>query len=703
MNKIEDGIIKVLQCKKTSQMSEKELIDFFNINDNEKQELTQAIKNLSSRGKIFLNEKNKYIIFPSNKDLKQGTLKIDYSGKYFISNDNNNIFIPNDCLNGAIKDDIVLVKVKDKNTIFVKEIIERENKSSIFECVMVNGEKKIRPYGFPFYGYIKLNNRDLKNLVDGDIILIDLEKDSIENTFEGKVITNIGHRDDPDLNVKTIATQFGIKLDFNEEVKKELEKIPNEVTQNELNNRVSFLDKQTFTIDGIDTKDIDDAVSIEKNEKGNYILGVHIADVHNYVKTNSAIFKAAYERGNSYYLGNSVFAMIAHKLSNGICSLNENEIRLTKSVLMEYTPEGKLVNYEIIPKSYIKSSKKMDYDSVNKVLNGKDITSYEKYKDDLFILQELTNQLIERRKKRGQINIDNYSIKIITNKLNIPIDIKVIKRGMAEKIIEQSMLSANETVLTDLYNKSLEANYRVHDLPDKEKLYEIFEYLKLCGYKIKAPNNVDNPYVLQGILDKLKTFKEYPILSDMITQCMKKAGYSPNNIGHFGIGINCEKGEAYGHFTSPIRRFMDLLLHILIDKYYCNEEIHINDLSNFIKNACKHCSETEIIADKAEREVKKSQTAQIISQNIGKHFHGFITYVSKKGLTVMTDDYITGKININDLGENYKFNPNTITLYNNDNEYHIGQEIDLIAKQANMTTGKILFKTINKNMVRAKK
>lgn len=387
-----------------------------------------------------------------------------------------------------------------------------------------------------------------------------------DNGYNAEVLTIIGHKNDPGIDILSIVYKYGIEVEFNDEVKNELNAIPDSVSEEETKNRVDLRNEIIFTIDGDDTKDIDDAISIEKLENGNYKLGVHIADVSYYVKEKTALYETAMERGTSVYLADRVIPMLPHKLSNGICSLNPNVDRLAISCIMEIDNNGKLISHDIF-ESVIKSRIQMTYKKVNKVLEENIIPEgYEEFADKLRLMQELADILRKMKIKRGYIDFDIDESKIIVDDTGKAIDVTLRNRGTGEKLIEDFMIMANETVAEHIAAyEFLPFIYRIHGEPSEEKITQFISYVSACGYKLTGKFKDIKPSDMQNILSQLKDTKEFSIFSDLLLRCMQKAVYDTNNIGHFGLGSRC-----YTHFTSPIRRFPDTTVHRLLRKYLFN-------------------------------------------------------------------------------------------------------------------------------------
>ncbi len=555
-----------------------------------------------------------------------------------------------DDINGALKNDLCLFVIdKESKKAKVKKIIKRFN--DLVVCELINNKLKI--YGDNKYVDVPSNERS--RLVEGSRVLIKLKNDGLN----GNIVEIIGHKDDPGIDLIQIALSKCFSLDFSEEYLKELEKFPNHVKEDEIKGRLDLRDKLIYTIDCDNTKDMDDAISVEKKENGNYVLGVHIADVSHYVKLGSEIFKEAFKRGNSLYMLNTVIPMIHKFLSNGICSLNPSVDRLTKSCFMEIDKDGNIVDYKIV-KSVIRSKKKMKYSEVNKLLEeNKMVAGYEPFIDNLKLANELNNILNKARIERGYVKFMSNDLIVELDKNNKPLEFKMQEQKTAETMIENCMLMANQTVAINY--SWLPFIYRIHEMPDKNTVINILQFLKKLGYNIPLIKNVDNQKALQGILRDLSSDKDFKIISNFILRGMKKAKYSTENTGHFALAY-----EHYTHFTSPIRRLSDLMVHILIDlyeknNYMINEEIE--NLEQLLIDVSIQASFKERKAIEAENEANAMKMAEYMEGHINEYFNGKIINIDSSGVTVEVNNII-GHVNFSDIKkDSYKFNKENFTLF----------------------------------------
>ena len=610
-----DAILDIL-TKSNSALTIMEISNQLNLKTPEQvKELIEEVNRLVDDFTIYRSNKDKYMLF-ENSHLKKGRLSVTTKGYGFviIDGEKDDIYVDEKNMRGALNNDIVVVETfKGRNGKIegrIIRVLKKENNLIVGEYTVLDNHPHFIPDDKKLKMEILLDERDCENLVPGHKIQVSIVKDLGKYKYKGEVVRVIGHKNDPGVDILSIVYKYGINDKFSDEVIKELDNIPNEVSESEKQGRRDLRDKVIFTIDGDDTKDIDDAVSIEK--KGdNYILGVHIADVSYYVKEGTELYKEAYDRSTSVYLVDRVIPMLPHKLSNGICSLNPNVDRLAISCVMEINPNGKVVNHDIF-ESVIRSRKQMTYNNVNKILKNEEIPEgYEEFSEDLKLMNELAKILRKNKLNRGYLDFDASEAKILVDEKGKPYDIVLRVQDDAENLIEDFMIAANETVATHIYWMELPFVYRIHEVPDEEKINEFIKAISLLGYNVKGSRHFENPKAMKSILDQLKDKEEFPILSTMLLRCMKKAVYKEENLGHYGLASKC-----YTHFTSPIRRFPDTTVHNLLRKYLFNEP-NEHELKKLIDcwNAklpelCEHTSQKERDAIDCERDVDSMKMAE---------------------------------------------------------------------------------------------
>jgi ribonuclease R len=448
-----------------------------------------------------------------------------------------------------------------------------------------------------------------------------------------------------------------------------------EVAPHEKEGRKDLTNEMIFTIDGDDTRDIDDAISIEKMNNGHYKLGVHIADVSYYVKEDSPLDKEAYNRGTSVYLVDRVIPMLPHELSNGICSLNPNVERLAISCVMEFDGVGKQLDYEIFP-SIIKSRKQMTYKKVNEILEHDTVPEgYEEYADSLRLMNELAHILREMKIKRGYVDFGVNEAKILVDDEGKPIDVQLRYQGEGEKLIEDFMVAANECVATHIYFMSLPFIYRVHEVPKPEKIRDFLRFVSSLGYNVTADLKDTKPTVIQNILKQLEDKPEYKILSSLLLRCMQKAVYRAENLGHYALGSQC-----YTHFTSPIRRYPDTTVHRLLHCYLFDNNINNETIKKWeskLITIAEQTSERERASINCEREVDDMKMAEYMESHIGEEFDGMICSITNFGMFVELDNLIEGLVPIRDLKGFYHFDEEHMCLIEEKShkKYTIGEKV----------------------------
>ncbi len=637
--------------------------------EDDTEKLTKLIERLEEDAFIFCSN-DKYSLLSKRDDLLQGVIKINSYGDGYVED----VKISREYLDCVLDGDIVLVKkcFIDKHGKVLGNI-ERIIKQKDGLVIVNYQDGKLIPYKNYFRSKIKINKSKLKNIDNDSRLLVKIDPISYDGVVNGEVISVIGHKDDVYLDEKTIAIENGFDIEFSEKVKNEVNNISLNISEEEINKRTDLRNEEIFTIDCDSTKDMDDAVSLSISDDGNYILGVHIADVAYYVKPGSEIFKEASRRGTSVYINDTSIPMLDRKLSNDICSLNPLVDRYTKSISIKISKTGEVLDYYIYP-SIIRSKKKMKYSEVNKILEDKEsVLGYEEFEDTLNLMNELSKVLEDAKIKRGYLPFSETDVKTSYDKFGNAIDFSLNKQKSAQKLIENFMLVANECVGNYFYNMGFPAIYRVHEAPDNERLIEIFDFISNLGYKIQKIKNIDNSRAIQSILRELSKIDEYPILSNMVLKGMKRAKFSSYNIGHFGLAI-----DNYIQFTSPIRRFPDLEIHSILDKF-SDFNISIQDLKYLEKNLEEYAmnsSYKERQADKAELEGLKMKMAEYMEGHIGEYFNGWITFISKSYVYVITDNHIEGKVSIDDIDGNFKVSSDKTKIIGSCKaEYKVGDRI----------------------------
>ena len=660
--------------------------------------LIETLEELVAENVIYLTKKGKYILLENCPSLKMGKLTVNKKGFGFVILDKeDDLYIDSSNMGDAIDEDIVLceiVKGARKTEGRILKVLKRDFNNLVGEVIVKNDKLYLKIDDSKKDIEVLLNKETTHFCVEGHKVLAKITKQVNKKTFLADVIKIIGHKDDPRVDILSIAYKHGIYEDFPEGILDELKDIPAEVLPKEIENRKDLTEEVIFTIDGADTKDIDDAIGI-KFDGDNYTLGVHIADVSHYVKENTVLGDEAFERGTSSYLADTVIPMLPHQLSNGICSLNEEEVRLSMSCVMVINKEGKVVDYDIFP-SVIKSKKKMTYKAVNDLLL-RDIVEpgYEPFIEDLKLMMDLHKILRKEKVGRGYIDFDIDEAKAIQDENGVCIDIKKRTREVGEVIIEDFMIAANETVAQHIYNMDLPFIYRVHERPKPEKVEDFMTLVKLLGYKITGNVKELTPHTMQSILKQLHDKKEFTILSSLLLRSMRKADYQKDNLGHFGLA-----SKAYTHFTSPIRRFPDLTVHRLLKTYLIDQDYSkttIETLSNSLINTASHSSEREVAAVNAERDVLAMKMAEYMENHIGEEYTGMITTVTNFGFFVELDNLIEGLVHISTIkGDYYNYVEDLLALIGKSTkkQYRIGDIVKVKVVAASKAAATIDFELI---------
>ena len=522
---------------------------------------------------------------------------------------------------------------------------------------------------------------------------------------EGEIIEVLGNINKFGVDLMCMVKEHNLPFEFPEFVLDEANKMPDTVKETELKNRVDLRNKRIFTIDGEDAKDLDDAICVEKNKEGNYILSVHIADVSHYVKENSNLDNEAIARGTSVYMLNTVIPMLPEKLSNGICSLNAGQDRLTLSITMEIDKSGNVISSDIY-KAVIKVTERMSYTDIARLLRyGKYeelepskylLKKYSKYLEEFKLMEELAKILEQRRNVAGALNLDVPETKIIFNKQGKVKDVDKYEYTFANKIIEEFMLTANETIAEKFYWLEAPFMYRVHEKPDAEKISELNKFLFNIGYKVKG--NKDNIYTkaFSDVLEKAKGTEEEQVVSNLILRTLKVARYENENKGHFGLA-----SKYYCHFTSPIRRYPDLYIHRIISKYlednYNVSEKYIEKQKELSEKFAFSSSEREKNAQKAEREIIEIKKAEYMQDKIGEKYIGIVSGVTSFGIFVELSNTIEGLIRFEDLGNDYYVyddSRKTLTGERTKEVFSLGKKVKVEVIEASKDMGRIRFKKV---------
>lgn len=667
-------------------------------------ELSDELRSLEEETIIYHSNKDKYMLL-ENSHLRKGVMRANKKGFGFVEVENmdDDIYVAQDDMNGAIHDDIVLVEITSKMNLDrlegrVLKIIERKTKQFIGLITFdKDGVGHVELDDHKVKLDINVSKEDSLNAVDGHKVVVELGKKLNNNgKYEGKVVEIIGHVNDPGVDILSIIYKYNINVDFPDDVKEEVSKIPMEVFDVELEDRRDLRDEVIFTIDGDDTKDIDDAISIKKLPNGHYTLGVHIADVSYYVREGSPLDNEAMERGTSVYLVDRVIPMLPHELSNGICSLNPNVDRLAISCVMEFDSNGKQLDYEIF-QSVIKSRIQMTYKKVNSVLEKNIIPEgYEDYAEHLRTMNELAKILRKAKEKRGYIDFEVDEAKILVDENCVPTEVVLRDRGTGERLIEDFMIAANECVASHIYFMNLPFIYRVHEYPKEEKIRSFLGFVSGLGYKITGNIKDFKPTTMQNILEQLKDKPEYKILSTLLLRSMQKAVYRPENLGHYGLASSC-----YTHFTSPIRRYPDTTVHRLLRTYLFDKNIDMKTIKKWEEKlvyVAEHSSERERASIDCEREVEDMKMAEYMEKHIGEEFEGMISSITSFGMFVELDNLIEGLVPLRDMKDFFHFDEEHLCLTGEKShiKYSIGERVVVKVVRASKEEKTIDFEVVRK-------
>ena len=699
---MKEDILQILRNSDKA-LSIYELKDELNLHEvNELKELNDNLRKLEEDIIIYHSNKDKYMLL-ENSHLRKGVMRANKKGFGFVEVDNmdDDIYISADNMNGAIHDDVVLVEITSKMNIDrlegrILKVVKREVSRYIGEINFNNGighvtldDKKVKLD-------IEIKKENSMNAVDGHKVVVELGKRINNYKYQGKVVEIIGHKNDPGVDILSIIYKYNINIDFPDDVKEQVKNMPMEVLPNEYQNRRDLRDVEIFTIDGDDTKDIDDAISIKKLSNGHYELGVHIADVSHYVTEGSPLDNEAMERGTSVYLVDRVIPMLPHELSNGICSLNPGVDRLAISCVMEFDSEGKQIDYEIFP-SVIKSRIQMTYKKVNSILENNEVPEgYEPYEASLRMMGNVAKILRKMKENRGYIDFEVDEAKILVDEACVPTEIVLRDRGTGEKMIEDFMIAANECVATHIYFMNLPFVYRVHEIPKEEKIRSYLSFIGNLGYQIPGDIKDFKPKSMQRLIKYLSDKPEFKILSSLLLRSMQKAVYKPENLGHYGLASKC-----YTHFTSPIRRYPDTTVHRLLRTYLFNKDLSQNTMRHWEEKlvyVTDHSSSRERASVDCEREVEDMKMAEYMEGHIGEEFEGMISSVTSFGMFIELDNLIEGLVPIKDMKDFFHYDEERMSLTGERSHviYTIGERVKIRVVRASKEEKTIDFEIIDK-------
>lgn len=683
----------------------------YEISEDEKNEVIKILEDGIKKYEYYMTPNGNFTLFTKTSfrigrfhgnRIGEGTVftKTSYvskDGKRNVKNEK--FYINREECNNAIDGDLVLIDIGGKSP-SVSKILNRSITNVVGEVTKEGKKYFVKP--------IDKKKKQLtielkEEIEEGSVVSVSLNEEKDNNYYIGKIIRKFEHANSSYADALLEAFKSGMPEGFSEESLKQLDSIPDVVLEKDKENRIDLTDMEIFSIDGEDTKDKDDCISLNILENGNYLLGVHIADVAYYVKEGTPLDKDAFRKGNSYYFGGLVEPQLPTKLSNGICSLNENVERLTKSIFIEFNKNGDVVSRKLVP-SYIKSRASLTYEKVNKLFNEEDIDEYLPYKETLQNMRELSSIL---RKKRlcedGAIIFNKPEIKFIHDSNGNPIDVTLRYEDDASILIEEFMLQANMGVAEILTEKGIPCVYRIHDEPNRERLEEFMKLLDVMNmpFQFDARDILDDKEKLQALAVHIKingNKSVSPMLNTNLVKCMSHAAYNTNNIGHYGIG-----SKIYCHFTSPIRRIADLAISRIIDECYfetnsVKKKTNVEKWKEKADDYASQATKMERVAEEVEKNVLYMETAKYLNNFIGEEFEGTIITVSDKGISVQLDNLLEGKIRTRNLDGEYTCNPLTYTLVsmNNSGNYYIGDRLKMRLDSTSIDTKSVDFIVLEK-------
>ena len=681
-------------------MKIKEIAIVLQIPREQRDDLKEVLDVLVEEGKISLSKRGKYSKGQAVR--LKGVFQANARGFGFVTPEDGaeDVFIPEENISGAFQGDQVeyiitaapsgrrregkIVRILSHSVVHIVGLYE---KSKNFGFVRPDNQRYLKDI------YIPAGKE--KGAMNGHKVVVELTSYGGENMKpEGTVVEIIGHINDPGTDILSVVMDAGIPTEFSEKVLNQAARVSKEVSEADRAGRKDLRDWLMVTIDGEDAKDLDDAVSLQTID-GNYVLGVHIADVTNYVQENSALDREAFERGTSVYLADRVIPMLPHKLSNGICSLNAGEDRLALSCIMTFDQAGEMIDHEIV-ETVIHVDKRMSYNGVAKILDGntEETGTDQEIVSMLLSMKKLSDILRERRGRRGSIDFDFPETKVILDENGKPVDIRPYERNGATKIIEDFMLMANETVAEEYYWRELPFIYRTHEVPDEDKIRKLSTFINNFGYHIHVRNEV-RPKEIQKLLDKVDGTPEEALISRLTLRSMKQARYTTENTGHFGLAA-----KYYTHFTSPIRRYPDLQIHRIIKENLrgrLNED-RISHYEEILSRVAAQCSDRERRAEEAEREVVKMKKAEYMRSHIGEEYDGVISGVTKWGIYVELANTVEGLVHVADMrDDHYEFAEQTYELVgeHSGKTYKLGQTVRVRVADADKLQRTVNFEIVS--------
>ena len=693
-------IQQYLESKEYIPMKRKDICTMLSVPKEDRQYFEQIVNELLEEGKAVETKKGK-LMSPKALNMEQGTFLAHSKGFGFVEREQGeDIFIPANQINGAMHKDKVLYRINRKEEYGkraegeIVKILKRGNIKIVGTFEQCKGFGFVLPDNKKVTKDIFISKENSMGAVTGHKVVAEITVygDETKNP-EGEIIEILGHINDPGVDILSIIREYDLPVDFPEDVYKQIENLEMEVLQKDREGREDFTGYKTVTIDGEDAKDLDDAISLDILENGNFLLGVHIADVSHYVRENTPLDKEAYKRGTSVYLVDRVIPMLPHKLSNGICSLNPHEDRLALSCIMEINHKAEVVNHRVV-KSVIHSDKRMTYTAVREVLEEKTPALLEEYADFVDMLENMNRLrilLAEKRKKRGSVNFDLPESKIILDENGKPIDIKPYERSIATNMIEEFMLICNETIAEDFFWQEVPFLFRSHEIPDEQKLQKMEDFIRNFGYHLKGSKDDIHPKAIQQMLLKAEGKDEERIITRVVLRSMKQARYTAENGGHFGLAA-----KYYCHFTSPIRRYPDLQIHRIIKWILDGQmtEKKQKSLNKVMPDVAKQCSMRERTAEDAERATDDLKKAEYMADKIGMEYEGIISSLTSWGIYVELPNTVEGMVPLQSLEDDfYIYDEENMIIYgeHSNKKYMLGQKVNIIVTKVDIELKNIDF------------
>ncbi|MBK3496026.1 ribonuclease R [Viridibacillus sp. YIM B01967] len=703
---LQERLLTFMKQEQYKSLTVAELEQQFGFKDaDEFKELVKTLVRMEQQGQVVRSNTNRYGT-PDRMNLLQGRFIGNAKGFGFVAPEEegmDDVFIPPDAINGAINGDTVLIRVSkissgDRREGKIIQVVERGTTKvvGVFQAnrgfgFVVPDDKKL-----PIDFFIAKGNT--LGAMDGHKVVIEITGWPEDSRSATGIVTQIlGHKNDPGVDILSIIHKHGIAIDFPQEVIDAAAAVPEEVPEADLEGRRDLRDQMIVTIDGETAKDLDDAVTVTKNSDGTYKLGVHIADVSYYVTEGSELDTEAYDRATSVYLTDRVIPMIPHRLSNGICSLNPQVNRLTLSCEMTINGNGDVVAHDIF-QSVIKTTERMTYTDVYKILEEDDTELKERYANLVPMFKDMADlaQILRtRRMDRGAVDFDFKESQVLVDQNGWPTEVVLRERTVAERLIEEFMLAANETVAEHINHMDLPFIYRIHEDPKPEKLQRFFEFVTNFGLVVKGTGNEVHPRALQEILESVEGLPEQPVISTMMLRSMQQAKYSANCLGHFGLST-----EFYTHFTSPIRRYPDLIVHRLLRTYLINGDVSTATIAHWNANMdeiAQHTSERERRAVDAERDTDALKKAQFMADKIGEEFEGIVSSITNFGMFIELENTIEGLVHISNMTDDYyRFDDRQMVMIGERTGriFRIGDGVEIRVKAVNVEESAVDFEIV---------